>query len=42
MQLYKKAGGTYQYVPNSLVTRYREKNTEMFKQLDSAKKELFK
>ena len=42
MQLYQKAGGTYQYVPNSLVTRYREKNTEMFKQLDSAKKELFK
>lgn len=42
MQLYEKAGGTYQYVPNSLITRYREKKTEMFKQLDPAKKELFK
>lgn len=42
MQLYKKAGGTYQYVPNSLLTRYREKKTEMFNQLDPSKKELFK
>ena len=42
MQLYKKAGGAYQYVPNSLITRYRENKTEMFNQLDSAKKELFK
>ena len=42
MQLYKKAGGTYQYAPNSLITRYRENRTDMFNQLDSAKKELFK
>lgn len=42
MQLYKKAGGAYQYVPNSLITRYRENKTEMFNQLDSAIKELFK
>lgn len=42
MQLYEKAGGTYQYVPKSLTTRYRENRTDMFKQLDSAKKELFK
>lgn len=42
MQLYEKAGGDYQYVPKSLTTRYRENKTEMFKHLDSAKKELFK
>lgn len=42
MQLYVKAGGTYQYVPNSLTTRYCENRTQMFNQLDSAKKELFK
>jgi hypothetical protein len=42
MQLYKKAGGTYQYVPNNLLTRYSENKTQMFNHLDPAKKELFK
>ena len=42
MQLYVKAGGTYQYVPNSLTTRYCENRTQMFNQLTPAKKELFK
>lgn len=42
MQLYQKAGGTYQYVPTSLTTRYCENKTQMFNHLDSAKKELFK
>jgi hypothetical protein len=42
MQLYVKAGGTYQYVPASLTTRYCENRTQMFNQLTSAKKELFK
>jgi hypothetical protein len=42
MQLYVKAGGTYQYVPTSLTTRYCENRTQMFNQLTPAKKELFK
>lgn len=42
MQLYVKAGGTYQYVPASLTTRYCENRTQMFNHLTSAKKELFK
>lgn len=42
MQLYVKAGGTYQYVPNSLTTRYCENRTQMFNQLTPSKKELFK
>ena len=42
MQLYVKAGGTYQYVPNSLTTRYCENRTQMFNHLTSVKKELFK
>lgn len=42
MQLYLKAGGTYQYVPKSLYTRYCENNTNMFKQLTPAQKAKFK
>lgn len=42
LQLYQKAGGTYQYVPKSLTTRYCENKTQMFNHLDTAKKELFK
>jgi hypothetical protein len=42
MQLYIKAGGTYQYVPKSLYTRYCENNTNMFKKLSPAQKDKFK
>jgi hypothetical protein len=42
LQLYQKAGGTYQFVPKSLTTRYCENRTQMFNQLTPAKKELFK
>jgi hypothetical protein len=42
LQLYQKAGGTYQFVPKSLTTRYCENRTQMFNQLAPAKKELFK
>ena len=42
MQLYVKAGGTYQYVPKSLTTRYCENGTQMFKEMSPAKRELFK
>jgi hypothetical protein len=42
MQLYQKAGGAYQYVPKSLTSRYCENKTQMFNQLDTAKRELFK
>lgn len=42
MQLYLKAGGTYQYVPKSLHTRYCENGTNMFKQLTPAQKAKFK
>lgn len=42
MQLYQKAGGTYQYLPKSLTSRYCENKTQMFNHLDSAKRELFK
>jgi hypothetical protein len=42
LQLYLKAGGTYQYVPKSLYTRYCENNTTMFKQLTPSQKAKFK
>lgn len=42
IQLYQKAGGTYQYVPNSLTTRYCEQGKSMFQCLSKEKKELFK
>lgn len=42
MQLYQKAGGTYQYVPTSLTTRYCEQGKSMFQCLSKEKKELFK
>jgi hypothetical protein len=42
MQLYLKAGGTYQYVPKSLYSRYCENNSSMFKQLTPAQKAKFK
>ena len=42
MQLYQKAGGKYQYVPNSLTTRYCETGTSMFNQLEQAQKDKFK
>jgi hypothetical protein len=42
MQLYQKAGGTYQYVPKSLTTRYRENGTCMYNQLEPAQKDKFK
>jgi len=42
MQLYIKAGGTYQYVPKSLYTRYCEQNTTMFNHLEQAQKDKFK
>lgn len=42
MQLYKKAGGTYQYVPTSLTTRYLENGKSMYQCLSKEKKELFK
>ncbi len=42
MQLYLRAGGTYQFVPKSLYTRYSENNTCMFAQLEQAQKDKFK
>jgi len=41
IQLYEKAGGTYQYVPNSLLTRYKENGKNMFQCLSKEKRELF-
>ena len=42
LQLYRKAGGTYKFVPNNLLTRYCENNTEMFDHLDPAQRKKFK
>jgi hypothetical protein len=42
LQLYQKAGGTYQFVPKSLTTRYCENGTQMFKEMAPAKRGLFK
>ena len=42
MQLYLKAGGSYQYVPKSLTSRYTENKTSMFNQLSPAQKAKFK
>lgn len=42
MQLYQKAGGTYQYVPTSLTSRYCEQGKTMFQCLSKEKRELFK
>ena len=42
MQLYQKAGGTYDCVPKSLTTRYCENGKSMFQCLRKEKKELFK
>lgn len=42
IQLYEKAGGTYQYLPKSLTTRYLENGRSMFQCLSKEKKELFK
>jgi len=41
IQLYEKAGGTYQYVPQSLLTRYKENGKNMFQCLSKEKRELF-
>jgi hypothetical protein len=42
MQLYQKAGGTYDCVPKSLTSRYCENGKSMFQCLSKEKKELFK
>lgn len=42
IQLYEKAGGTYQYLPKSLTTRYLENGKSMFQCLSKEKRELFK
>lgn len=42
LQLYIKAGGTYEYVPNSLISRYNEQGKSMFQCLSKEKRELFK
>lgn len=42
LQLYQQAGGTYNCVPKSLTTRYREQGKSMFQCLSKEKKELFK
>ena len=41
IQLYEKAGGTYKYVPKSLLTRYKENNKSMWQCLSKEKRELF-
>lgn len=41
LQLYQKAGGTYEFVPKSLTTRYLENNKSMFQCLTKEKRELF-
>lgn len=40
LQLYQKAGGTYEFVPKSLTTRYLENNKSMFQCLTKEKREL--
>ena len=42
MQLYEKAGGTYDCVPKSLTTKYHENGKSMFQCISKEKKELFK
>lgn len=42
MQLYKRANGKYKYVPASLLSRYRESNTELFDHLEPGQKKKFK
>ncbi len=42
IQLYEKTGGTYQYLPKSLTTRYLENGKSMFQCLSKEKRELFK
>jgi hypothetical protein len=41
VQLYEEAGGTYQYVPKGLLTRYKENGKSMFQCLSKEKRELF-
>lgn len=41
LQLYQKAGGTYEFVPKSLTTRYLENGKSMFQCLTKEKRELF-
>ncbi len=41
IQLYEKAGGTYKYVPKSLLTRYKENNKSMWQCLSKEKRGLF-
>jgi hypothetical protein len=41
IQLYEKAGGTYQYVPQGLLTRYKENGKSMFQCLSKEKRDLF-
>lgn len=41
LQLYQEAGGTYEFVPKSLTTRYLENGKSMFQCLTKEKRELF-
>lgn len=42
LKMYKKAGGTYKFVPDTFVKKYSEMGTDLFDHLSPAKRKLFK